>query len=87
MNMGLLCAGLACVGIVWALASRIATHNWVQGWTATIIAILFLGGIQLVCTGILGEYIGRIYMQSKRRPLYVIRERIEMRQPDEAVAP
>lgn len=84
MNMGLLCAGLACAGIVWALASRLATHNWVQGWTATIIAILFLGGIQLVCTGILGEYVGRIYMQSKQRPLYVIRERVEMQRPDEA---
>ena len=83
MNMGLLCAGLACAGIVWALVARLATHNWVQGWTATIIAILFLGGIQLVCTGILGEYIGRIYMQSKQRPLYVIRERVETQRPDE----
>ena len=81
MNAGLLSAGLACAGIVWALVARLATHNWVQGWTATIIAVLFLGGIQLVCTGILGEYIGRIYMQSKRRPLYVIRERVETRRP------
>lgn len=84
MNMGLLCAALACAGIVWALVARLATHNWVQGWTATIIAVLFLGGIQLVCTGILGEYIGRIYMQSKRRPLYVIRERVETRRPGDA---
>lgn len=83
MNMGLLCAGLACAGIVWAFVSRLATHNWVQGWAATIIAILFLGGVQLVCTGILGEYVGRIYMQSKQRPLYVIRERVEMQRPDE----
>lgn len=77
MDVGLLCAGLACVGIVWAFAMRLATHNWVPGWTATIIAVLFLGGIQLVCTGILGEYIGRTYMQSKGRPLYIIGERIE----------
>lgn len=81
MNMGLLCAALACAGIVWAFVTRLATHNWVQGWTATIIAVLFLGGIQLVCTGILGEYVGRIYMQSKRRPLYVIRERVEAQRP------
>lgn len=77
MDAGLLCAALACVGIVWAFAMRIATHNWVPGWTATIIAVLFLGGIQLVCTGILGEYVGRTYMQSKGRPLYVVGERIE----------
>lgn len=76
MNVGLLCAGLACAGIVWAFAVRLATHNWVPGWTATIIAVLFLGGIQLVCTGILGEYIGRTYMQSKGRPLYIISERL-----------
>ena len=75
MNVGLLSAGLACAGIVWAFATRLATHNWVPGWTATIIAVLFLGGVQLVCTGILGEYIGRTYMQSKGRPLYVVSER------------
>jgi len=75
MDVGLLCAGLACAGIVWAFVMRLATHNWVPGWTATIIAVLFLGGIQLVCTGILGEYIGRTYMQSKGRPLYIISER------------
>ena len=77
MTAGVLCAGIACLGIVWAFAVRMATHNWVPGWTATIIAILFLGGIQLVCTGILGEYVGRIYMQSKGRPLYVISERLD----------
>lgn len=76
IEVGLLCAALACAGIVWAFVVRVATHNWVPGWTATIIAVLFLGGIQLVCTGILGEYIGRIYMQSKGRPLYVIGERL-----------
>lgn len=77
MDVGLLCAALACAGIIWAFAMRLATHNWVPGWTATIIAVLFLGGIQLVCTGILGEYIGRTYMQSKGRPLYIVGERIE----------
>lgn len=75
MNVGLLCALLACVGIVWAFAMRLATHNWVPGWTATIMVILFLGGVQLVCIGILGEYLGRIYMQVKGRPLYVVGQR------------
>ena len=86
IDVGLLCAGLACAGIIWAFAMRLATHNWVPGWTATIIAVLFLGGIQLVCTGILGEYIGRTYMQSKGRPLYIISERIgRARVADQAV--
>lgn len=85
MNVGLLSAGLACAGIVWAFVMRLTTHYWVPGWTATIIAVLFLGGVQLVCTGILGEYIGRTYMQSKERPLYVVSERFggQHKQADE----
>ena len=60
------------------LAGRLFTDGWVvPGWSATILAIMFLGGVQLLCTGILGEYIGRIYMQSKGRPLYVVGEIIE----------
>ena len=72
---GMACAAIACVGILWALLTRLLTDNWVPGWTATIIAVLFLGGIQLVCTGILGEYVGRTYMQSKHRPLYIVGSR------------
>lgn len=45
-----------------------------SGFTTLILCVLFLGGVQLICTGILGEYIGRIYEEVKRRPLYVIRE-------------
>jgi dolichol-phosphate mannosyltransferase len=44
----------------------------VDGYTSTIVSILFLGGVQLICTGILGEYIGRIYDEVKRRPLFLI---------------
>lgn len=74
ITVGTISAGLACAGIIWVFIGRLLTNNWVPGWTATIIAILFLGGIQLLCTGLLGEYVGRIYMQSKGRPLYVIGE-------------
>lgn len=46
----------------------------VQGWTSLIVAVFFLGGLQLLAIGILGEYIGRIYEEAKRRPLYIVRE-------------
>jgi polyisoprenyl-phosphate glycosyltransferase len=51
-------------------------HKPVTGFTTTIVCVLFLGGVQLVCVGILGEYIGRVYEEVKRRPLYVVRNRM-----------
>lgn len=76
IGLGLLSAGLAVLGIFYALAMRIFTSVWVEGWTALMIAVLFLGGVQLVSLGIIGEYIGRIYGEVQRRPLYVVREMI-----------
>ena len=73
---GFLAAGLAMLGIVYAAFIRIFTDAWITGWTAIFIAILFLGGVQLVLVGILGEYLGRIYGEVKRRPLYLVKERI-----------
>lgn len=49
-------------------------HKQITGFTTIIVCVLFLGGVQLVCVGILGEYIGRIYEEVKRRPLYVVKD-------------
>jgi dolichol-phosphate mannosyltransferase len=74
--LGMLAALLSLVGIFYALILRLFTNIWVEGWTALMIALLFIGGVQLICVGILGEYIGRIYSEIKRRPLYVVQEYI-----------
>ncbi len=80
VGLGMLCATLALAGILYALGIRLFTNNWVEGWTALMIAVLFLGGIQLICVGILGEYVGRIYHEVKNRPLYVVQERLGFNQ-------
>ena len=72
---GFLAALLALGGILYAVVIRLLTDQWIPGWAALFVAILFMGGVQLVLIGILGEFIGRIYGEVKRRPLYLIRER------------
>lgn len=73
---GFAVSGTAVLGILVALYARLFGKHWVQGWTSIVIAVLFLGGVQLICLGIIGEYVGRIYGESKRRPLYFVRERL-----------
>jgi dolichol-phosphate mannosyltransferase len=74
MTLGLLSSLVALMGIVYALYIRLFTHTWVEGWAGIFCSILFLGGVQLMAIGILGEYVGRIYAEGKRRPLYFIDE-------------
>lgn len=74
--VGFFASLLAIVGVVYALTLRLFTRNWVTGWTALVIGLLFICGVQLLSLGIIGEYVGRIYGEAKRRPLYLVRERI-----------
>jgi glycosyltransferase involved in cell wall biosynthesis len=53
----------------------------IQGWTSLAVAVLFLGGVQLLAIGVLGEYIGRIYEEVKRRPLYLVRDSVNLDAP------
>lgn len=82
VGFGFICASFSVFGILYALFLRLFTNIWVEGWTALMIAVLFIGGVQLICLGILGEYVGRIYNEAKRRPLYIVRTQIGF---DEAI--
>jgi glycosyltransferase involved in cell wall biosynthesis len=66
-----------CVGI-WAIVAKYVLHKVVEGWTATIVFIALVAGVQLLVVGILGEYVGRIYEEIKRRPLYVLKDRVNV---------
>lgn len=77
--LGFVTAFMSFGGIVYALLSKlICPDKIISGWTFTIITIFFIGGVQLMVLGIMGEYIGRIYTETQNRPLYVIRERINI---------
>ena len=81
---GFAASGLAILGIIIVLLERFfEVPGLVKGWSSAVIAELFIGGVQLICIGIIGEYVGRIYGESKRRPLYIVRERMgfETRNP------
>lgn len=67
-------SGIAFVLIIYALVSWMFFKNTQPGWTSQMISILFIGGIQLVGIGIIGEYIGRISSNVRNRPLYIIRD-------------
>jgi glycosyltransferase involved in cell wall biosynthesis len=60
------------LGAIYILYVKFYTHNTITGWSSIMITILLMGGIQLVTIGIMGEYIGRISEESKKRPLYII---------------
>lgn len=75
-TLGLVTAFLSFIGILYALTEKIFfPESVVSGWTFSIIAIFFIGSIQLVVLGIIGEYIGRIYTETQNRPLYIIRSK------------
>ncbi|MCR5144591.1 MAG: glycosyltransferase family 2 protein [Lachnospiraceae bacterium] len=74
--IGLLVSVLSLLGVVWAVVIEISGKT-VPGWASTVCVILFATGVQLISIGVLGEYIGKIYMEVKARPRYIISKRIE----------
>ena len=74
IGMGVVVAFISFIGIIWAVVEAILGKT-VMGWASTTCIICFLSGVQLISVGVIGEYIGKIYMEVKQRPRYIISER------------
>lgn len=61
---------------IYVLAIVLFTDKAVPGWASILISILFIGGIQLLCIGILGEYLGKMFIEAKRRPIYIVKDKL-----------
>jgi dolichol-phosphate mannosyltransferase len=79
---GMLCGLLSFAVIGYGLVVKILYPQYaIPGWASVFSAVLFVGGVQLICIGILGEYLGRVYDEIKGRPLYVVKEKINFPDP------
>ena len=75
-------AVLSFIGVIWSVIVALTGHS-VAGWASMTSIVCFIGGVQLICLGVLGEYIGKIYMEVKPRPRYIISERTEEKETKE----
>ena len=75
-TLGIVMSVVSFIGVIWAVLSQLL-GNTVAGWASTVAIICLVCGIQLVCLGVIGEYVGKIYMEVKKRPRYIISERTE----------
>ncbi len=82
--LGTIIAGFSFLGIVWSVIMHLMNRS-VAGWSSMTCIICLLGGVQLICLGVLGEYIGKIYMEVKHRPRYIISERTESKENDSTI--
>lgn len=73
-GFGVFVAAISFLGVIWALISAFI-GNTVSGWASMTCIICFVSGVQLICMGVIGEYIGKIYMETKQRPRYIISEK------------
>ena len=75
-NIGIFVALISIVGLLYALISHFL-GNTVSGWTAIVCSIWLLGGVQMLCLGVVGEYIGKIYSEVKGRPRFRIEKHLK----------
>lgn len=83
---GFTVSGIAFLLILYALYSRFFTDTYEPGWASIMVSVMFIGGIQLICLGVIGEYISRIASNTRQRPLYIVQE-TNIERPDVEAEP
>ncbi len=73
-GLGIIMSAVSLAGVIWALISKFCGYT-IDGWTSIVFAVCLFCSMQLVCLGVIGEYVGKIYMEVKRRPRYIISDR------------
>ena len=66
---------ISLVGIVFVIIRKLTIGGSVAGWASLVSIILFIGGIQLLALGIIGHYISKIFLETKKRPVYIVKEK------------
>ena len=74
---GAIVALLSFIGIIWSVTEALLGYT-VDGWASTTCIVCFLGGVQMISLGVIGEYIGKIYLETKKRPRYIISQRTDV---------
>lgn len=72
--MGVACTGISLLAILFIVVRRLIFGDAVQGWASNMCVMIFIGGIQLFCLGVIGQYIGKTYVETKKRPHYIVSE-------------
>ncbi len=75
MYLGFFLSFISFFYAAYAIISSIFLNKNIEGWTSLILCILFIGGVQLIILGIIGEYLGKMFLEIKNRPKYIIKEK------------
>lgn len=71
---GLLCCGISLLSVILIIARKLLFGDAVAGWASLACIIIFIGGLQLLCLGIIGQYLAKTYLETKKRPVYIVKE-------------
>jgi dolichol-phosphate mannosyltransferase len=76
VNFGIIVSVVSFLYAVYVIMIKLFTDKAVSGWTSTLISVLFLGGIQILCVGLMSEYLGKMFIESKKRPVYIVKDKL-----------